>query len=345
MAYEAICELLGRLSETPSVSGSEGPVLDVIEEAAAPVADRVFRDATNNLYAVKNEGAPKKLMLLAHADEIGCRIKYITEDGYIHLVSTYGVTPMFWLTQEVSIYTRKGAVSGVVGVPDMNVRANNGYEPPKIHEIWVDIGASSRKEAEKHVSLGDPVVPAVKFRRLKNDLVAGRGMDNKAGVVALVRALEHIAAKKLNCALYVVFAAQEEIGCRGSLIAAQKTLPDAAVILDVDYGTDYPGGDPRMLGTMTLGTGPGIHTSPLINPELRDLLVACAKKKKIPYKDTVTAKLTETDLDRISLVGEGIPCALLDMPSRYMHTPREVVSLADIEYEAKLLAEFATAFK
>ena len=170
-------------------------------------------------------------------------------------------------------------------------------------------------------------------------------MDNKAGAVALIRTLELLSAKKLNCALYVVFASQEEIGCRGSLIAAQTILPDAAVILDVDYGTDYPGNDPRILGATALGAGPGIHTSPLISPELRKLLVACAKKKKIPYKDTVTAKITETDLDRISLVGEGIPCALLDMPSRYMHTPREVVSLADIEYEAKLLAEFAAVFK
>jgi len=188
--------------------------------------------------------------------------------------------------------------------------------------------------------VGDPITFDVPFEPLKNGLAASRGFDDKVGSFVVAETMRLITGRKVKPAAYCVSTVQEEIGSRGAQTSAFGIEPDAGIAIDVDHASDYPGADKAVVGDIRLSKGPVLHRGASINPVLGKMLMDTAKKNKIPHQISAEPGITRTDTDAIFLTRTGVASALVSIPSRYMHTPVEVVSLDDLENAAKLLASF-----
>ena len=339
-------DFLRELMSVPTPSGFEQPGQKVVREYLSQYCDDVSTDIHGNVIGVRNPGGGPKLMLAGHVDEIGFMVEYITDDGYIRFVAIGGVDAALLPGQRVAIHADGDVVHGVVGKKPVHL-ADKEEKPEKtrIHQLWIDIGAKNRKQAEKCVAVGDPITFDVPFELLTNGLAASRGIDDKVGSFVVAETMRLVAKKKIKPAVYCVSTVQEEIGSRGAQTSAFGIEPDAGIAVDVDHASDYPGADKAVVGDIRLGRGPVLHRGASINPVLGKMLINVAKKNKIPYQVSAEPGVTRTDTDAIFLTRTGVASALVSIPTRYMHTPVEVVSLDDLENAAKLLASFLGEMK
>jgi endoglucanase len=213
---------------------------------------------------------------------------------------------------------------------------------PQIKSLWIDIGATSRAEAETLVRLGDPITFQAEFQPLGGDRVAGRGFDNKAGVFIIAEALRLLQRGGVHrgVGVYAVATVQEEIGSRGVQTAAFGINPTTGLAIDMDHATDYPGADPSGIGDLRIGRGPTVSRGPNINHALFDLVSDAGREEGIPHQVSVFAKATPTDAGAMQISRNGIATGLLGVPIRYMHTPSETLSLRDVEDCARLAAAY-----
>jgi len=334
-------DFLTELMSVPTPSGFEQPGQKVVSEYLSQYCDDVSRDVHGNVIGVRNPDGAPKLMLAGHIDEIGFMVEYVMDDGYIRFVAIGGVDATLLPGQRVAIHAEGGAIHGVVGKKPVHL-ADKDAKPEKtrIHQLWIDIGAKNKKQAEKVVAVGDPITFDVPFELLQNGLAASRGFDDKVGSFVIAETMRRIAKKKIEPAVYCVSTVQEEIGSRGAQTSAFGIEPDAGIAVDVDHASDYPGADKAIVGDIRLGAGPVLHRGASINPVLGKMLISTAKKSKVPYQISAEPGVTRTDTDAIFLTRTGVASALVSIPSRYMHTPVEVVSLDDLANAAKLLASF-----
>ncbi len=335
------------LLESRSPTGAEFECTKVIENYVADFADAVKKDVLGNRFAELGSGA-KTLMLAGHIDEIGLIITYIDDSGYLFFDQLGGHDNVMIPGRRVSILAKKGTVYGVTGKKAIHLMDEaERKEVPKTHKIWIDIGASSKKEAEKLVSVGDSAVYDVSVNQLAGAKYAARAFDDKAGCYCAFEALRRLAKskKKLRCRLVSVGTVQEEIGTRGAWPAGYSTNPDVAIAIDVEHATDYPFSDKQRHGLVELGKGPVISRGPNMNPKVVDRLLECAKKLKIPYQINAEPRPTGTDARILQMSRGGVATGLLGIPLRYMHTPAEVADLRDIENCVKLLEAFALTLK
>jgi len=195
--------------------------------------------------------------------------------------------------------------------------------------------------------VGDCVTVDVGFRKLRNNLVVGRGFDDRVGAFAVAETMRLLAAekKKLKVAVFGVATTQEELGLRGARTSAYGVDPHAGIAVDVGFASDYPTIDKNVVGDIALGKGPIIAKGPNINPILGRMLVDTAKKKKIPYQMEGAPGATGTDANAMQMTRAGVATALVSVPNRYMHSPVEVVSLRDLENTSKLMAGTVLAIK
>ena len=214
---------------------------------------------------------------------------------------------------------------------------------PEIHEIWIDIGAKSKKEALARVSIGDAATYDHEFELVHGSIGTARAFDNKVGayivgetVIRLSRDSRRIAAR-----VVAVATSQEEIGTRGAMGSGHSVDPQVALVVDVGHATDHPDCDNRKYGETKLGGGPILCRGPNINPKVYDGLVRAAKKLKIPYQVESDPRPTGTDACAIQVARGGVATGLVSIPLRYMHTPSEIVDLEDVERCVKLFVEFA----
>jgi endoglucanase len=349
-------EFLKRLVNTPSPSGFEAALpgngtsgqrvwLDYVKQ----FADEVGADAYGNCYGVINKGGSPRVMLSGHADEIGLIVSFINAEGYIYLRRIGGVDAAITRAQRLTIHTAKGPVFGVVGsiAPHMQNFAGGEQKPPKIHELFVDIGAKDKKEAQKLVSIGDPATLVDDFQVLRGDRVVARGFDNRIGTFASAEALRLIAEKKssLKAEVYAVSNVQEEVGLFGARQIAYTLKPDVAVVVDVCHATDIPGVPGTVFGEVKLGKGPSISHGGPAHPAVVARLKEVAKKHKINLQPEASGGAGGTDTDAIFWTRGGIPSALVSLPNRYMHSPVEMIHLKDLEQIAQLLAAFSLSLK
>jgi len=334
-------DFLKDLMSVPTPSGFEQPGQKIIREYLMPYSDEVRSDVHGNVIGVRNPNGKPKVMLAGHVDEVGFMVEYITDEGYIRFVAIGGVDPALVPGQRVSIHAEGGPIPGVVGKKPVHLKdRDEKTERVRLRDLWIDIGAKNKRQAEKWVSVGDPVTYDVMFGALKNNFAVSRGFDDKVGSFVVAETMRLIAGKKLNAAVYCVSTVQEEIGARGAHTSAFGIEPDAGIAIDVDHASDYPGADKAVTGDIQLGKGPVLHRGASINPVLGKMLIATARKKKVPYQMSAEPGVTRTDTDAIFLTRSGVASALVSIPNRYMHTPVEVVSLDDLENAAKLLAFF-----
>ncbi len=334
---------LEKLVSTPSPSGFEQSVQELVRNRFKDFADEVKTDVHGNVIGIRNPEGKPRIMIAAHCDEIGFMVKHITDEGYIYFERIGGVDTSLLPGRHVEIHTSNGVVPGVIGKKPIHLmEEEDRKKKQEIHAFWIDTGARKKKELDGVVSIGDPITFPPEFRVLKNSLVASRSFDDKAGVFVLIEMMRKLTRKKLKAGVFAVSTVQEEVGLRGARTSAYAIKPDVGIAIDVDFSSDYPDIDKKRVGEESLGKGPVLHRGANINPVLEKLLIKTAKEKNIPYQLSGSPRITGTDANVMQITRAGVATALVSIPNRYMHTPVEVVSIRDMENIVKLLVSFVT---
>jgi putative aminopeptidase FrvX len=335
-------DFLKKLVAAPSPSGYEQPAQRVFREYVAPFA-QVTSDVMGNVLAFVKGGRQEapRVMLIGHSDEIGFQVKYIDDNGFIYFGAIGGVDPHLTPGQRVHIHSRGPMMFGVIGKKPIHLmEAKDRETVVKLDSQYIDIGAANKKEAEQLVRVGDPVTFAGGLEKLHGDRVTSRGFDDKAGSFVVAEVLRQVAgaAKKLQVDLYGVSSVQEEVGLRGGTTSSYTVNPDIGICVEVDFCTDQPDVERKHNGEVCLGKGPILPRGANINPALFDLLADTADRESIPVQFTGIPKATGTDANVMQISRGGVATALVKIPLRYMHTPVELLSLADLDNAVKLIA-------
>ncbi len=335
---------LTELLHARSPSGYESEAQAVFDHHVKPAADAYANDALGNRIATLNPTGDPVLMLAGHMDELGLIITYVNKDGFIYFDTIGGHDRTVISGRRVIIQTATGLVKGVTGKRAIHLMDDaDRKKVPEIHEIWIDIGARSKKEALERISIGDVATYDHEFELFHGSIGAARAFDNKVGAYIVGETLIRLSRekKKLAAKVVSVATAQEEIGVRGATTSAYAVNPHIAVAVDVGHATDHPDCDNRKYGETKLGGGPILCRGANINPKVYQRLLAAAKKARIPYQFDADPRPTGTDARAIQMGRGGVATGLISIPLRYMHTPSEVVDLEDVERCVKLLVEFA----
>ncbi|MFH1452752.1 MAG: M42 family metallopeptidase [Armatimonadota bacterium] len=334
-------DFLKKLIQTPSPAGFEAPAQEVFKKYVKPYADKIETDVLGNVTAVVNPKGEIKVMLSGHADEIGFMVRYIDENGFISFSAIGGVDPGIIAGQRMHIHTKKGPVLAVVGKTAVHLlEEDQKKKAMKVHEYWLDIGVKKKKEAEKTVSIGDPITFAVSYEELHGGLAVSRSFDDKAGCFVVAEVIRRLKGKKIKAAVYGTSSVQEELGRRGVRTCAYAIDAQVGIAVDVTHATDYPGASKKKVGDVSLGKGPTISRGANMNHKIFDLLVKAASGHKIPHQIEGSPCDSGTDATLMQLNREGMATGLISIPNRYMHTPGEVIALQDLENAVKLIIAF-----
>jgi putative aminopeptidase FrvX len=334
-------EFLRRLMNTVCPTGYEEEAARVWREEAARFADRAWMDVNGNAIAVLNEDAPFRVMIAGHLDEIGLMITYVDDRGYLSFTGLGGWDMAIIPGQRVRIRTAKGLVLGVIGRKPIHLmREEDRKALPKFEDLWIDIGAKDKAEAQKLVELGDPAVLDYGIEELRGGILVGRGIDDRIGAFVALESLRLLKSKKTPVGVYAVATTQEEIGSRGAQTSGFGIDPQVGIAIDVGFCTDYPGMDEakKKWGEVTMRGGPILTRGPNANPQLFKRFVDTARKNKIAIQIEPYPRGTGTDGNVIQLVRAGVATAIVSVPNRYMHSPCELVHVDDVENAAKLIA-------
>jgi putative aminopeptidase FrvX len=346
--HEPSHAFLKRLLETPSPSGYERPVQDLVREWAAAYADEVRTDRHGNVLAVRHPvsggDTKQRIMLAGHCDQIALMVQHVDDNGFLYVQPIGGWDMQILLGQNLTVWTKNGPVAGVIArrAPHL-LTSEERNKVPQFTDVWIDIGAKDKKDAEDLVTPGDPVTFALGYRPLRNDLAASPAMDDKVGLWTVMEALRLLHGKPLRATVYCVSTVQEEIGLRGATTSAYGIDPTVGIAVDVTHATDTPGNDKKQLGDTKLGGGPVLFRGPNINPRVFEHLQEAAKATEIAVQVRGAPRATGTDANAIQLARDGVATGLVGIPNRYMHSPVEVVHLDDLDRTARLLAEFCLA--
>jgi tetrahedral aminopeptidase len=342
----AALEFLKRLLETPSPSGFERPVQDVVRAYVADFADEVSTDLHGNVIAVKNPRGKLRLMLAGHCDQIGLIVAHIDAEGYLYVQAIGGWDPQQLIGQKLTVWTAEGPVPGIMARKPIHLLTEEERKQvPKLKDLWLDIGAKDKEEAVRLVRIGDPVTLELGFRQLRNNLAYAPAMDDKTGLWVAIEALRRASERSPRCALFAVSTVQEEIGLRGARTSAYGVDPHVGIAIDVTHATDCPTIDKKQEGDIKLGAGPVIYRGPSMNPLVVQRLIAAARQADLPYQLAANGSSTGTDANTMQISRAGVATGLVSIPNRYMHSPVELISLDDIDRAATLLAEFALAIE
>jgi endoglucanase len=338
---EDVKAFLFRLLETASPSGFEVEAGRVWRAEAERFADEVSVDTNGNSFA-RLKGAGPKVMIEGHIDEIGLMIQHIDDEGYLWFGGIGGWDDQVLVGQRVRIAGSHAAVVGVVGKkPIHQMDPDERNKVSKMKSLWVDIGAKDADDARTKVEIGDTGVVEQPVLELGEGLIACRGLDNRVGAFVALEALRKLAAGERPAAdVWAVAAVQEEIGLFGGRTSAYALQPDIAIAIDVTHATDHPEADVRGLGKVKIGGGPVLARGAAIHPRIFDELAAAARAEDIPYAVESAPVRSGTDADSITRERGGIPTGLVSVPNRYMHSPSELVSLADLDNCAAVIAAF-----
>lgn len=316
-------DLLGKLTNTFGVSGCESEITNLIKSELDGIGDLTTSPLGNLTLHIPGNG--KKILFAAHMDEIGVMARFIDDNGFIYFSAVGGLSPATILNSRVRFE------NGVCGV--LSAGEKKEIKDLKITDMFIDIGAKDKAEAEKHISLGMCGRFESNFEISGNSVVS-RSLDNRAGCYALIKAARQL--KNLDCDLYFVFTSQEEIGLRGAATAAYDICPDYAIAVDVTDTGDTPDCE-RM--AVKLGYGPCIKIMDkgiVTNHEVRDIIESAAKNEGIScQQEVLTAGMTDAGVLQYSC--GGIKTGAISIPLRYIHTPNEMANLEDLQNTVSLI--------
>lgn len=318
-------------------SGREDLLLS-LERLATPLADKVYRDSVGNLIAVKYCGIPgaKKLMVDAHADEVGLLVTHIDDCGFIHFTNHAGVDDRILPSATVTVLGTR-PLTGVIATMPPHLLKNDDTSAlvPK-DEMVIDVGFDAAT-VKQLVKIGDLIALRGGCADLLNNLVMGKSFDNRASCAVLLSVLSMLSKIRPKSDVYFVFSAGEEFSGYGAKTAAFEIAPDEAIVLDVTFGISPFA---KKQKAKALGEGVAIGVSPLLDSDITKNLISNARSRAIPHQLEIMNGMTGTNADKIVTTRTGVPTALLSIPLRYMHSAGEVLSLDDMKSTARLLLAF-----
>lgn len=330
-----ICEMVKRLADMDAVSGREAEsemAAFITGELGLPEESARY-DRLGNLTVSLARNKGKHIMLEAHADEAAFIVTGITDRGFIRVAPTGG-TYMGGVLGNVFTVLGRGKYPAVPAVIPPHLASKDTEGMPEAEDILLDAGMSAEL-AKKLISPGDPVVRRERACSLSGDRITGKALDNRAGVAALIWAAKRILDRGTDNSVTLAFACQEEIGTRGAGTAARIVCPDEALCVDVSFAVQ-PGVGAETAGR--LGAGPMIGVSPVLSRNISGKLRMICEREGIPFQTEVMAGRTGTDADAIQISEKGIPCGLVSIPLRNMHSSAEVIDVNDVESTAELAA-------
>ena len=327
--YRTLKELL---PVTPSVSGLEGPIREILTREMTPLCDKVYTDAMGNLICEKKGTGknPRRVLLNAHMDEIGFLVTFIEENGLVRIAPIGGIDYTAAVGSEVVFGNGTGGVLAAEAGTDRD-------KAPRADKCFVDIGASDQKAAGRRVKIGDACALRPHLYRLSGNRVAGRPLDDRVGCAILLAVARELPAPADD--LILVFSVQEEVGCRGAGTAAYRTEPDVSFTFDVTGTGDLPGATPM---AVKLGGGAAVKIkdrSVICDAALVSELLALGKEKKIPVQSEILP-YGGTDTSAIQAARLGCRAGAISIPCRYIHSGNEVLDLTDVRAAADLVLAY-----
>jgi endoglucanase len=332
---------LERLLDSPGPSGFESAPARLWRAEAETFAT-VSCDVVGNSMAVVNDGGGPTIVLAGHIDEIGVIVTYIDDNGFVYIDGIGGWDPQVLVAQRLRFLGRNGEVMGVVGKKPIHLmKPDEREKASKMTDLWVDIGATSRKEAEEQLSVGDPAVIDQRVLRLPNHRIVSRSIDDRIGAFVVLEAARRYAANPGEARVVAIATTQEEIGYTGggARVASYTSDASMAIAVDVTFATDHPNAKKEEVGMHAIGGGPVITRGSVTHPMVATMLRDSAESLGIPYSLHAAGRFTSTDADNMQLARRGVAVGLVSVPNRYMHSPNEMVSLEDLHRAADLLAE------
>jgi endoglucanase len=265
----------------------------------------------------------------------------IDDSGYLYFNRIGGVDPSILPSQRVRVLSKGGPIRGVVGKKAAHLLDAGDDKLPKIYDLWIDIGAKDKADAQSKVRIGDPIVFGEDFEEMQNGYAVARDFDNRVGCYIAAETLRVLGGVQgLKATMYAVSSAQEETGVWGAGPIAYALKPTLGIELDVTHATDYPGLSKNRFGDVQLGKGPVISRGVKTSEIVFDLLTETAQQHSIPYQVEVEVGRTGTDADVMADRGPGIAVTVVSIPNRYMHTSTELIHLDDLDNCVRLLVEF-----
>lgn len=331
---------LMRLLNTTSPSGDEIAAARVWRQEAEGFADEVYGDVLGSSYAVLKGGAPR-VLLAGHIDEIGLMITHIDDKGFCYFRAIGGWDSQVLVGQRIRILGRSGVVRGVIGKKPIHLMTpEDRTKVSRIDDLWIDIGARSRDEANTLIRVGASAVIDADPFVVANGRIVGRGVDNRIGAFVVLEAVRLLAADRPQATVAAVATAQEEITFAGAQTAAFSFDPQVAIAVDVTFATDHPRASVNSQGDITLGGGPVLTRGSANAPLVVEMLIETAEQAGIPYRMQANPSSTATDADAIHNARGGVATAVISIPNRYMHSPNEMIDMEDALNAARLIAAF-----
>lgn len=282
----ASLDFLKAIVNVPSPSGFEEHAAQVYRDYTGAFADELKTDVHGNVAAILNPQAEMKIMLAGHMDEIGFLIHYIGDDGLLYFSGIGGHDSVIPLGQRVWIHGKE-KVPGIIGRKAVHLlKDEERKKKPELDDMWIDIGVSSREEAEKLVSLGDPITYQYEFQMLQGDRASARGFDNKMGsfiVAEALRMLKEEGGLDPNVGVYAVATVQEEIGLRGARTSSYWINAQSGLAVDVNHAIDYPTVSKTKYGQLDVGKGPSVMRGANANPIVFRMIREACESAGIPY--------------------------------------------------------------
>ncbi len=334
-------ELLKKLCNAHGISGYEDEIREIIKEELAGYVNEIKIDSMGNIIAIK-EGEKPSIMLAAHMDEIGLMVKSIDKNGFIRFVKFGGWFDQTLLNSRVVLHGEKGKRYGVIGSkPPHIMKEEERKKTVSIENMFIDIGAKSKEDVEKEgIKLGTPITLDIEMRELINDRITGKALDDRVGIAMMIEAVKRT---KSNATIYAVGTVQEEVGLKGARTSAYRLSPDVAIVCEVAVAGDHPGIEEKN-SQIKVGEGAVITVADasgrglIAQKNVLRWLEETAKKEGIKYQLEVAEGGT-TDAAVIHITKAGIPSGVVSVPTRYMHSGVEIISLHDLEESAKLVAK------
>ena len=330
----SIPALLDELLRAPGPPGSEGAVAEIVRRETSAFADVEGDVLGSTIARVRGTAGGRTLALFAHVDQVGMIVTHVEERGLLRVAPLGTWSAATAVGQRVRILTRSGELAAVVA------REGKGQDV-QWAEILLDVGATDGDHARALVRPGDSAVMGGDPLALVGGRIAATGLDDRAGIFAVVEALRRLAADPPPWDVVMVASTQEETGTHGgAMTAAHRIRPDVAIAVEVTYAADEPGRDPGEWGHTWLGAGAAVFRSPVCHPAVSDGLIGAAERDGIPIV-VEAGQSSWSDSDDVFVAADGIPTGLVSIPLRYMHSSVEVVQLADLEAVSRLLEAYA----
>ena len=329
-------EMLYELCRQVAVSGNEHNLAEYLRNSFASFCDETIIDNIGNLIVTLNKNAGKRIMIEAHMDEIGLIVKRIDEKGFIKFAPIGGIDSAILPSMEVIVHGKK-PVFGVIGAkPPHLMTKDEADKKYSLESLYIDTGYSF-EELSAIVEIGDIITFNSEPKKLLNNRFSSKSIDNRMGICVVYECLKRLKEENIDVEITGLCAVQEEVGCRGAKVGGYNVSPDLAIVIDVTHGIS-----PYINEEMgfPLDSGVAIGIGPNLSPEYTEKMINICKKYDLKYTLEVCNGNSGTDAWALQVSRSGIPCVLLSVPLRYMHTSVETASENDINVVIEAICAF-----